>query len=285
MLDGAGISWHYYTAATPNGDGAFWSAYSAIKHIYQGPDWTKDVISPQTVFFTDVQNGNLPVVSWITPTCENSDHASCGGNTGPEWVASIVNAIGQSPYWDSTAIFVTWDDPGGWYDHVAPKMVDYDGLGFRYRFSSSRHMRNKDTFHTLTTSSPSILRFVEDRFGFEKVSLPAMRAPCRLRPTVSNFNQPPRQFQIIQARRRKDYLCTSAARSAPPRQRIRVQKSVWTRRLRRGLRFRHVRFALRPKGAVLSALALTMQPAPAHSANRYARSKDRIEKCGSRRGD
>ena len=96
-LDSAGISWRSYTTAAEQGSGHLWNAYSAIDHIYNGPDWAKDVISPQTVFFTDVQNGNLPAVTWITPTCANSDHASCGSNSGPEWVASIVNAIGQSP--------------------------------------------------------------------------------------------------------------------------------------------------------------------------------------------
>lgn len=215
VLDGAGISWHYYTAATPNGDGAFWSAYSAIKHIYQGPDWTKDVISPQTVFFTDVQNGNLPVVSWITPTCENSDHASCGGNTGPEWVASIVNAIGQSPYWDSTAIFVTWDDPGGWYDHVAPKMVDYDGLGFRVPLLVISPYAKQGHVSHAHYELASILRFVEDRFGLKSLSASDARA---LSPAADcfNFNQPPRQFQIIQARRRKDYFMHQPLDPRPP---------------------------------------------------------------------
>ena len=114
-----------------HGGGGAWSAYQAIKHIYYGDDWSKDVITPQTRFFNDVSNGTLPAVSRITPTCVNSDHAGCGSNTGPDWVASLVNAIGESQYWDSTVIFVFWDDYGGWYDHVPPKLVDYDGLGIR----------------------------------------------------------------------------------------------------------------------------------------------------------
>ncbi|HET6275793.1 MAG TPA: alkaline phosphatase family protein [Candidatus Cybelea sp.] len=215
LLDTAGISWHYYTAATPNGDGAFWSAYSAIKHIYQGPDWTKDIISPQNLFFTDVQYGNLPAVSWITPTCANSDHASCGGNTGPDWVASIVNAIGQSQYWDSTAIFVTWDDPGGWYDHVAPKMVDYDGLGFRVPLLVISPYAKQGHVSHAHYELASILRFVEDRFGLKSLSASDARA---LSPAADcfNFNQPPRQFQIIQARRRKDYFMHQPLDLRPP---------------------------------------------------------------------
>ena len=100
-LDNAGVSWRYYTSTVHGGGGA-WSAYQAIKHIYYGDDWSKDVITPQTRFFNDVSNGTLPAVSWITPTCVNSDHAGCGSNTGPDWVASLVNAIGESQYWDST---------------------------------------------------------------------------------------------------------------------------------------------------------------------------------------
>ena len=70
-------------------------------------------------------------LSWVTPTCANSDHAGCGAKTGPAWVASLVNAIGESQYWNNTAIFIFWDDYGGWYDPAAPKKLDYDGLGMR----------------------------------------------------------------------------------------------------------------------------------------------------------
>jgi phospholipase C len=80
---------------------------------------------------TGIENGNLAQVSWVMPTMANSDHAASGSNTGPDWVASIVNEIGASKYWSNTAIFITWDDWGGWYDHVSPPHVDEMGLGFR----------------------------------------------------------------------------------------------------------------------------------------------------------
>ena len=56
---------------------------------------------------------------------------AAAAKTGPSWVASLVNAIGESKYWDSTAIFIFWDDYGGWYDPAPPKKLDYDGLGMR----------------------------------------------------------------------------------------------------------------------------------------------------------
>jgi phospholipase C len=204
-LDAAGLSWRYYTAATPHGDGSFWSAYSAVSQIYNGPDWTEDVISPQTVFFTDVQNGNLADVTWITPTEANSDHAGSGSNTGPDWVASIVNAIGDSQYWDSTAIFVTWDDPGGWYDHVAPEMLDYDGLGFRVPLLVISPYAKQGYVSHLHYELASILRFVEDRFGLSQMSASDARAKSPA-PNCFNFNQAPRAFQYIDAKRSKDYF-------------------------------------------------------------------------------
>jgi phospholipase C len=69
--------------------GGIWSAYQAVKHIYNGPDWHEDIVTPQTKLFRDVSAGNLPVVSWVTPTCVNSDHAGCGGKTGPDWVGAL----------------------------------------------------------------------------------------------------------------------------------------------------------------------------------------------------
>jgi phospholipase C len=70
-------------------------------------------------------------VTWITPTWLNSDHAGSHSSTGPSWVTSLVNAIGESQYWNSTAIFIFWDDYGGWFDPEAPAHVDDAGLGMR----------------------------------------------------------------------------------------------------------------------------------------------------------
>lgn len=204
-LDAAALSWRYYTAATPHGNGAFWSAYSAISHIYYGPDWKKDVESPQTKFFTDVQNGNLPAVSWITPTCPNSDHAGCGGNGGPDWVASIVNAIGNSQYWDSTAIFVTWDDPGGWYDHVPPQKLDYDGLGLRVPFLVISAYAKQGYVSHVNYELASILRFIEDRWGLNTLSASDKRATSPAGDCF-DFNQSPRSFQTIPSKRSKYYF-------------------------------------------------------------------------------
>jgi phospholipase C len=129
LLDAKGISWRYY--APSKGDGFFiLSAFQAIRHIRFGSDWATNVISPETRVLTDINLGQLAQVTWIVPTLAHSDHP--GTTTeGPDWVASITNAIGSSKYWNSTAIFIAWDDWGGWYDHVNPPKVDKMGLGFR----------------------------------------------------------------------------------------------------------------------------------------------------------
>jgi phospholipase C len=132
LMDQAKVSWQYYAPSDTEDRGYVWSAFNAIKHIRYGPDWAGDVISPETQVLTDIENGNLAQVSWVMPAFANSDHAGPGaGKTGPDWVTSIVNEIGASRYWQNTAIFITWDDWGGWYDHVPPPQIDEMGLGFR----------------------------------------------------------------------------------------------------------------------------------------------------------
>src|SRR5262249_27667801 len=83
-LDAKGLPWRFYTGAVGTSDD-IWSSYRSIDHIRYGQDWSTDVISPQTQFFDDVKAGQLGAVTWITPTCQNSDHASCGGRHGPYW--------------------------------------------------------------------------------------------------------------------------------------------------------------------------------------------------------
>jgi len=82
-------------------------------------------------FISDVQHGQLADVTWITPVGNYSDHPPNTVCVGEGWTVQIINAIMQSSFWDSTAIFLTWDDFGGYYDHVPPPTADYFGLGIR----------------------------------------------------------------------------------------------------------------------------------------------------------
>ena len=130
ILDAHALSWRYYAPAIGT-SGGIWSAYDAVQQIRFSPDWTTKVVSPETNVLTDVQNGILANVTWVVPNRSDSDHASVNNGSGPDWVASVVNAVGTSPFWNSTAIFIVWDDWGGWYDHVRPQQLDVMGLGFR----------------------------------------------------------------------------------------------------------------------------------------------------------
>ncbi len=213
--DGAGISWAYYTAPPAAGSG-IWNAYQANKYVYYGSDWTNDVITPATQFFTDVSNGNLRQISWITPLCKESDHAGCGTNAdkGPSWVASLINAIGQSKYWDSTAVFVFWDDSGGWYDSEPPAYLDYDGLGIRVPLLVVSAYAKQGYVSHVHYEHGSILKFAENVFGLPALSASDTRATSPASDCF-NFNQAPRKFQKISSPFGKEFFIHQRPDSRP----------------------------------------------------------------------
>ncbi|MBV8067091.1 MAG: hypothetical protein JO113_03860 [Candidatus Eremiobacteraeota bacterium] len=213
-LDSAGISWAFYGVKYSSYTG-IWMAYQAINHIYHSSDWSKDNIGPPSQFLTDVTNGNLRAVTWVTPTCANSDHAGCGSNTGPSWVTSIVNTIGQSQYWDSTAIFIMWDDYGGWYDPEAPVYKDYDGLGMRIPMLVISPYAKKGHVSNVHYEHGSILKFVEDTFKLGRLAASDTRAISPAKDCF-DFNRSPRKFQVIQAPFGKDYFLHQPLDLRPP---------------------------------------------------------------------
>jgi phospholipase C len=200
-LDRAKLSWRFYAAAygsASSDDGAEWSGYQAVKHIREGPDWSKDVISPNWKFITDVRAGKLADFTWITPVCDDSDHVNCPGGYGPSWVSALVNTVGQSKFWDSTAIFVQWDDWGGLYDHVKPPYLDRDSLGFRVPLLVISPYAKKNYVSHVQYETASVLRFAEDLWGLSQLSKADKRATS---PAVDCFDflQQPRPFVHIRA--------------------------------------------------------------------------------------
>ena len=164
LLDARGITWRYYAPNSESDQFFILSAYQAIRHIFFGPDWNRNVISPETQVLTDIADGHLAQVTWIVPAFNNSDHPGAPP-LGPDWVASVVNAIGQSKYWDSTTIFVSWDDWGGWYDHVPPPQVDDMGLGFRVPVIVVSPYAKRGYVSHVTHESGGFLRYTETVFG------------------------------------------------------------------------------------------------------------------------
>jgi len=200
-LDGAGLSWKFYTSkygTKSSGFGAYWSGYQAVKHIRNGPDWKKDIVTPQDRFLTDVAAGKLATFTWITPVCYTSDHVNCGGGMGPSWVTSLVNAVGESKFWDTTAIFVQWDDWGGLYDHVPPPFEDSDGLGFRVPLLVISPYAKRDYVSHVQYETASVLRFAEDLWGLGQLAAADKRATSPAGDCF-DFSQKPRKFVPIKA--------------------------------------------------------------------------------------
>jgi phospholipase C len=194
-LDAKHLPWRYYASAT--GDlGFLWSAYQAIGHIYNGPDWKNDIVNPPSAFLKQIARGKLETVTWITPTCATSDHADCLSNQGPDWVASVVNTVGESKFWDSTAIFVMWDEWGGWYDHVPPPYKDFDGLGVRVPLLIVSPYAKKGYVSHVQYETSSILRFIEDDFGLPSLAASDARATSPAADCF-DFSKPPRPFKPI----------------------------------------------------------------------------------------
>jgi phospholipase C len=163
VLDDANVSWRYY--APPIGHMISWSAFDAIEYVWDGPDWAKDIVNPQTRFLTDASAGNLPAVTWVVPDFTDSDHAGSKSDTGPSWVSAIVNSVGQGPDWNSTAIVVVWDDWGGWYDDVPPPQKDFRGLGIRVPCLIISPYAKKGYVSHTQYEFGSILKFVEQTFN------------------------------------------------------------------------------------------------------------------------
>ena len=191
-LDAVKLPWRYYAEGSTF-TGYIWSAYQAIGHIYSGSDWKRNVVSPSKRFISDVGHGKLAAVTWITPTCANSDHLGCLSKTGPDWIANIVNAVGESKFWPHTTIFVMWDEWGGWYDHVPPPYVDYDGLGMRVPLLIiSPYARRHHVSH-VQYEHGSILRYVEDLFGLAHLAASDARANSPV-PDAIDYAQKARPF-------------------------------------------------------------------------------------------
>jgi len=212
----ANISWKYYAPSA----GSIWTAPDAIRHICQpdlptdgkciGPEWRQHVDLKSADVLTDISKCSLPQLSWVIPTGQNSDHASINTGGGPDWVASIVNAVGESAcptadggsYWETTAILILWDDWGGWYDHVPPEILpqpqgDYQ-YGFRVPFIFVSAYTRAGLIENSRHDFGSILRFLEANFGVKEGGLDF--ADARARDSLNgffDFRLLPRPFAII----------------------------------------------------------------------------------------
>jgi phospholipase C len=213
LLKSANISWRYYAPSA----GSIWTGPNAIQHMCgpnanppnatacTGSDWTHNVVLTNTQVLTDIAGGQLASVTWVIPTGLESDHASSNDGSGPSWVTSIVNAIGNSSYWSNTAIFIVWDDWGGWYDHVAPpQIINSYEYGFRVPMIVVSPYAKPAYISHVTHDFGSILKFIESTFNLP--SLGYADAPADDLSDCFNFGQTPISFQMIAAPLEADYF-------------------------------------------------------------------------------
>jgi phospholipase C len=232
------ISWKYYTegphtiATAPN-----WYRDICVPDSgYQectGQEWNNNVDLWPPDVLNDIGNCRLRNMNWVIPDGKSSDHPGDPSFTGgPSWVASIVNAIGESScknpdgssYWNSTAIFITWDDWGGFYDHEPPTLLSVPNQGqgdYQYGFRVPLVVVSAYTplgyIDNARYDFGSILRFAEQNFGIPEGALnfADARATNDLT-TFFNRNNPPRKFQHIAAPKAADYFLNDKSPPVPP---------------------------------------------------------------------
>ena len=250
LLENIGVGWKYYSSDGPGTDkgGSIWTAPNAIESICDpdsghenclGSEWAEHVdLTPADVLSALGANGspcqtsgadNLQGVSWVIPTGANSDHP--GSSTGgPDWVASIVNALGTSPctdtvtvngqtktvsYWQDTAVVIAWDDFGGWYDHVPPTILaSPEGgyqLGFRVPMIFVSAYTPVGYINNSNHDFGSVLRFMEHNFGITEGALNFADSrgakPLNDLTGFYNLNNAPRTFtQIPSAKTAVDFI-------------------------------------------------------------------------------
>jgi phospholipase C len=180
LLHRAGVSWRYYLAKGNEPHCSDPATYSCPPgretsqtlgpfdplpsfQTVQDDRQVANVVSVSK-FFTAAQSGNLPAVSWVVPSGAVSEHPAARVSDGQSYVTSLVNAVMRSPDWSSTAIFLTWDTWGGFYDHVAPPVIDQNGYGIRVPLVMISPYAKQGKIDHQTLSSDAIVKFIEDDF-------------------------------------------------------------------------------------------------------------------------
>ena len=196
-LDNAGVTWKYY--APPISDpGYIWSTFDAISHVRHGPDWNNVVNTSN--FITDVQNNQLPSVSWVVTPYWQSEHPPESICDGENTTVAELNAIMSNPnIWNSTAVFIVWDDFGGIYDHIPPPpSVDGFRFGPRVPMLIISPYAKAGYISTTQYEFSSILKFIEERFNLNALS--SRDTGANDTTDSFNFNQTPLAPLILSQR-------------------------------------------------------------------------------------
>jgi phospholipase C len=159
------IDWAFYSSS-PNQPGYIWQAYSAIEGVFHTDLWDEHIWSVDDLL-RDIEAAALPPVTWVTPHFQLSDHPPYSTRYAHNWVVELVNGIMRSEMWDHTAIFLTWDEWGGFYDHVPiPKMDPWE-MGFRVPALVISPFARRGAIYDEVVEFTAPLRFIADNWGVE----------------------------------------------------------------------------------------------------------------------
>ncbi len=169
------VTWKFYGSTLPPVVGEVWSMFDAIGHIRMTDAWKNNVVDASQ-FDSDADNGTLPSIVFLVNQDTNSEHPPFNICSGENWTVGHLNHVMQNgKLWSSTAILLTWDDFGGWYDHVAPpKQYGCDdttpyGLGFRLPLIVVSPYA-KAGIYSRVAQHASIPKFIERVFGLPPLS-------------------------------------------------------------------------------------------------------------------
>jgi phospholipase C len=223
LLHRQNVSWAYYVAPHTINDCDHWPR-RCVRGVGTPEIWNPlpDFVTVEqdgelgniqeiSHFYEAAKAGTLPAVSWVIPDMKHSEHPP-GGQIpeGQEWVTKAINAVMRSPNWSSSAIFLAWDDWGGFYDHVVPPRVDQNGYGMRVPSLVISPYAKQGLVDHQILSFDAYLKFIEDDFlGGERLD-PVTDGRIDPRPTVResvailgnlladfDFSQPPRPPLIL----------------------------------------------------------------------------------------
>jgi phospholipase C len=206
ILQQKGISWKYYSATTPassyqkaiSGGSVFqyWSPLLSQNRTYTSARLPH--MAQTGSIFSDINDGQLENISWVSPPMSLSDHPPANITIGSWYVTDLVDTVMQSKYWNSTVIIVMWDDYGGYFDTVPPPQVDANGLSFRVPALVISPYAKSDYIDSNTYCFESTMKFVEQLYSLP--NLTARDSPgsvCGNMMNSLNFNQKPRAPHVF----------------------------------------------------------------------------------------
>lgn len=199
LLQDAGISWLYYDEKPNPHQHSLWNPMPGFRAFQQSPELMSHLVH-LSQFYQDLKSDHFPAVCWLVPTFADSEHPPADSARGMWHVTELINAIMQSRYWADTVIIVTWDDFGGFYDHVPPPEVDRYGFGPRVpALVISPFAKPGFICHThYDFTSP--LKLIERRFGLKPLA--SRDAEADDMHDCFDFQQPPaKSFTITRATR------------------------------------------------------------------------------------